>query len=407
MGVGTAPGGSAFSTRTVALLVVVGVASLAVWIAFVVYDPDVGEPTSSGADGYSRSAIGHRAFIELLRELGIPVVMSRYQSGQRAGNSAVLVVAEPSADADARRKLEEMVAAAHKVVLVLPKWQGEDDADRPGWVRRVELVAPGTVEGVLRAAGVPATIIWTPADGCEAVLRAPAQLLDAAATGMRPLVTCAAGVLVAEFTSPSGRRLLVVSDPDVLANHGLAAGDNANVAYETVEHLRRRGEAVLVDETLHGHEKIPSVWRDVLRFPQGLAVLQAALALATFIAAGVGRFGAPVPRAAPLPPGKTMLIENTAELLERGRHTSYAVARYFDTTVADVARTLHVGPEKAAEMRTRLDRIATSRALEPVGALEADVARTDDYDDAAVAVARRIHEWKRGMVRGARRDTGG
>jgi hypothetical protein len=334
-------------------------------------------------------------------------VMSRYQSGQRAGGSAVLVVAEPSADGDARRKLEEMVAAAHKVVLVLPKWHGTDDGDRPGWVRRVELVAAGTVEGVLRAAGVPATTIWTAADGCDAVLRAPAQLLDASATGMRPIVTCAGGVLVAEFTSPNGGRLLVLSDPDVLANHGLAQGGNATVSYETVDRLRRPGEAVLVDETLHGHEKIPSVWRDVLGFPQGLGVLQVALAIGAFIAAGLGRFGAPVPRAAPLPPGKTMLIENTAELLERGGHTSYAVARYFDATVADVARTLHVGPEKATEIRTRLDRIATSRSLERLGALEADVARIDDYDDAAAAVARRIHDWKRGMVRGARRDTGG
>ena len=42
---------------------------------------------------YSRSVIGHKALVETLRRLGIPVLASRFESASKAGDGGLLVVA--------------------------------------------------------------------------------------------------------------------------------------------------------------------------------------------------------------------------------------------------------------------------------------------------------------------------
>src|SRR5262249_56525747 len=90
---------------------------------------------SSGPDAFSRSALGHRAFLDLARGRGIPVLVSRHDSARRAGTGGVLVLAEPRLESDQSpraRRMEAILAAAHTVLLVLPKWTGRDDPARPG-----------------------------------------------------------------------------------------------------------------------------------------------------------------------------------------------------------------------------------------------------------------------------------
>ena len=57
-------------------------------------------------------------------------MVSRFDSGNRAGEQALLVLAEPrleSGSTTAPRKLEQMLRAAQRSLLVLPKWQGQED----------------------------------------------------------------------------------------------------------------------------------------------------------------------------------------------------------------------------------------------------------------------------------------
>jgi len=127
--------GSPFRRPVVAWLAGVATVSLALGLVLLVIQPGGGEVSSSAADSFSRSALGHRAFVELLRANGVPVLVSRYASADRAGLSALLLVAEPHLDATdpgRARRLAAMSRGVRTTLLVLPKWTGREDARRAG-----------------------------------------------------------------------------------------------------------------------------------------------------------------------------------------------------------------------------------------------------------------------------------
>jgi hypothetical protein len=408
-----------FSRRALVWLVSISVASFATWLVVGLIAPEPVDVESADADAYSRSAIGHRAFVELMRAQDVPVMLSRFDSGGRAGSQALLVVAEPRLDVDAptrSRKLQQMLRSASRTLLVLPKWQGHEDGDHRGWLDRAELVPPTAISRALQDANVPAGYAFPAGDGvqqCEGVpvnptLQRP-QLLRPSGDGLAPLIACANGWLLAELEDAEGGRLLVLSDPDVLANHGLGDGDNATVAWTILGYARQPGQAVVLDETLHGHERVPSLWRELFTFPLAVASVQGTMVVAFLVWAGLGRFGAPLPPPAALSAGKGVLVENTAALLRLGGHSAYTLGRYLESLKYEVARTLHAPAGLAPpELRERLRRLGRRRRVtEDLGALESSVARLREEKApapaAVLAVARRVHRWRQEMLGGPER----
>jgi hypothetical protein len=412
-----------FSRRALVWLVSISVASFATWLVVGLIAPEPVDVESAEADAYSRSAIGHRAFVELMRAQDVPVMVSRFDSGNRAGPQALLIVAEPRLELDSSgrtRKLEQMLRSARRTLLVLPKWQGREDRAHAGWLDRAELVPPTAVARALQDADVPAGYALPSGDGEQSCEGAPANptiqrpqfLRPDGNAGLRPLITCANGWLLAEREDELGGRLLVLSDPDVLSNHGLGDGDNATVAWAVLGYARLPGQAVVLDETLHGHERVPSLWRELFTFPLAAASVQGALVVAFLVWAGLTRFGAPLPAPAALSAGKGVLVENTAALLRLGGHSAYTLARYLESLKYEVARTLHAPAGLApAELRDRLRRLGRRRRVtEDLGALEASVARLKDdaapAPAAVLAVARRVHRWRQEMLGGPERAGG-
>jgi len=145
--------------------------------------------------------------------------------------------------------------------------------------------------------------------------------------------------LLAEMATHSGGRLFVLSDPDLIANHGLARGDNAGRALGLLSRIPGAGQTVVVDETLHGFEQTPSLWRELFVFPLLSATLQGLLALLMLVWSGLGRFGAPMPTSSTHASGRALLIENTAALLGSAGHSAHSLARYLDVTIGDLAQT--------------------------------------------------------------------
>jgi hypothetical protein len=253
---------------------------------------------------------------------------------------------------------------------------------------------------------------------CEGVSVPPtlqqAQLLTPNGDSrLEPLIACADGWLLAVREDAQGGRLVVLSDPDVLANHGLGDGDNAVVAWEVLGLAREPGQAVVLDETLHGHERVPSLWRELFTFPLAVASVQGLLIVGFLVWAGLGRFGAPLPPAASLAAGKGVLVDNTAALLRVGGHSAYTLARYLESLKYEVARTLHA-PAGAppAELRDRLRRLGRrKRVTEDLAALETAVARLRDGaappPAVVLAVARRVHRWRQEMLSGGPERAGG
>ena len=71
----------------------VGAGSLVLGLALIVVQPEGGEVLSHGADSFSRSALGHRALVDLLRGEGVSVLVSRHSSASRASDTALLMLA--------------------------------------------------------------------------------------------------------------------------------------------------------------------------------------------------------------------------------------------------------------------------------------------------------------------------
>lgn len=297
-------------------------------------------PDPVGPTIYSKSALGHAAFYRLLETTGVPVAVSEAGSGAHLAAGSVLVIAEPRADETTLQEVRAMLSA-ETVLLVLPKRVGKADPKHPNWVARDQLVPAQAAARVLHLVD-PAAVVarggaaGLPADGPS--LRA-VQLIRS--RSIRPLLAAGDGILIGERRA-GGRRLVLLSDPDLIANHGLARGNNAAIAVTLIENLRAGREgAVIFDEFVHGFSPRAFHMLGILfQFPFVLVTLQMGLAAALLAWAAAGRFGRPVAAAPPIAAGRRSLIEAGARLLDRWGQADSLAERYFEAMVRDAGREL-------------------------------------------------------------------
>lgn len=399
-----------FSRRMLILIGVVAVGSLVLGIGLAIFGSKVSRAPISDANAFSRSAVGHKAFIELLRRLDIPVIVSQHGSAGKAKNGAVLIVAEPRPSDDAIGRARALVRDAETVLVVLPKWSSVPRADRREWVGSVSLYNTADVE---RVGGDVLAIelevfrndrsrnFATNELSITPQIRYP-QLMRSGS--LEPIVATADGILLGRVQT-SHNILWVLSDPDVLATHSIGRGDNARFAVALVDDLRDQGAAVVFDETVHGFQIEPSVWRALLEFPLVLATLQILCAVLLFLWSGIRRFGAPQPPQPAIEPGKRFLIDNTAALLQFGGHTAHALRRYYNTTVRDVARNLNAPDLDDSGLEAWLERVGSNKGVNVrLADVRADVAAVTANKKvqprSVVLAANRLYYWKQEMLHG-------
>jgi hypothetical protein len=302
-------------------------------------------PDPVGPTVYSKSAIGHIAFYNLLENLEIETEISENGSAVHVGPGDVLLVAEPRTDDTTLAEVKAMLDA-QTVLLVLPKRTGKPDRDRPYWLANDKLLAPADVESVLRLVDHNASIVRVAAisdlEGSTALAGTPSigkpQLIRSKV--LRPLLSAPEGILIGELRK-GNRRVVVLSDPDIISNHGLARGENAALAVSLIALLQRSRGAVIFDEFVHGFTPKPFNLLNILfQFPFVLVTVQIAAAIALLIWAAAGRFGAPIPVAASLAAGKRSLIDTAARLLTQAGRVPDLSQRYVEAVVADTARCL-------------------------------------------------------------------
>jgi hypothetical protein len=366
-------------------------------------------PDSTGASTYSRSAIGHAGIAEVLQRLDIPVVKSSSNSLERLSSGGVLVIAEPQRVRQSEEATRTLLRAT-TVLLVLPKWFGVPSDQRPGWVRHVgerplndarwvlNLVAPRAE--VVRETG---DVSWTTNTlGLAPNLRSPAQLMRG--TALRPIIASDRGMLVGEILN-DGRRIWVLADPDVIANHGLAREGNAALAVALIKQLRGAGGNVVFDETIHGYTgRAASPFTLLFRFPFVIATVQGLLAIALLLWATLARFGASQSAPPPLSAGRAGLLQNMAKLIEFAGHQQEMIRRYVQATVRDVARQLRA-PRGLVDgaLITWLQRIGLARGVSvDCGTLMAQAGEfreTGRRDPSSlVRLARDTHRWQREIL---------
>ena len=416
--------GSGFSRRMVAILAGVCAVSLLVGLGLAVFQEELSVVRSSGTDSFSYSALGHHGYKVLLQKLGYTVITSRHESGGKTGWSGVLVIAEPDLVTEEylrSTKFLDMCQEASSILVVLPKRRGNPDADRPGFLGSVTNLPRENSRLILDNLIIPDSPVrlghsrdlnwnagaWTARPFIDNIQLLPTGELE-------PLVACPEGILLGQLKKKRDWTdeevclgdLVILTDPDLLANHGLLKGNNARLAAKIIDYLGTDRSVVVFDETLHGHEVTPSVFRSFFRIPLVFVLLQVLLTVGAFLWLANGRFGAPRRAAPVMGRGLDFLIDNTAELLEFGGHGSFVLGRYYRAVVASVCRRLHLDPPgSSAAASTRLASITAVRspgfefekmAVEvPTVALDSKARQRE-----VLSLARAVHRWQQEMTHG-------
>lgn len=403
--------GELFSPRTLLAIIAIGTAAFVGMIYLEMFGG--GDPEFEiGPSTYSSSALGHKALTETLRRLDVPVVVSRFRTAEKTSRGSLLVLAEPDGSDLSEEMLEAFGDQRHGL-LVLPKWDGSRDPAKPRWVDGMNMISLDDVELVLKRAKVDGLIkrlkgtftVEVPDLGGKIELTDPQIMIGAA---VKPIVSLEGGVLIGESNTGLGEQW-VLSDPDIIANHGIDQGDNAVVAVSMIEALRPPGGVVIFDETIHGLELRPNLLRTAFELPFGIVTLSAAVAIALAIWAGLMRFGRPDPSQRALQPGKITLIRTTADLLRQGSRkgtVELVLTRYLKAQIADLVARLN-GPRGLSETRqiAWLDDLAVARRLgarlQPLAATIEATAKSGSTDPGrAMRLAADLHAWKQEFLYG-------
>ena len=375
--------------RTAALVITGGVAFCL--SLFLVFWSDPTDRPIAGNSSYSTSAIGHAALLALLHERGYEVRVNRNREGRSVGERDLLLILEPEigfrramprdeaeAEADADdphgtrpESLDRLLQGKAQALIALPKWQADPTAARQAgiWRRRdhvhgVSLTPPGAVrtlarallgDGDARIVRKPTAGEWDSKLGDANILLDQPQLI--ASSKLEPLVSTPDGILIGQVP---GTRTAVLSDPDLIANHGLRMAGNAQLALRLIDRFLPFGGSVHVDETQHGFAVIPSLPRLLFQPPFLAATLLALAALAALAWIGTTRLGAPVTVARTTPSGNILLMRNAGRLLAAGGNDVYIAERYAEAVLDETCRRFHLpqGAGKRGRSRRALDRIA-------------------------------------------------
>jgi hypothetical protein len=428
-----------FLRRVHAIALGAAALSLVVGVLYAVFEEDLDLVRSNRADSYSVSALGHAALFDLVESQGVPIVRSRFHSERKVDAGGVLLVAEPAdaplpaprrlsrrdthdspdarethddAEQRDREQRREQLLSAPRLVLVLPRFRPALTDRDAALVESVDEVDRETVERCVRPLLSDATVVrldhvptWTTnALGVEPTLVAP-QLLRS--SQLAPLIASDEGILVGEATAAAakpGQRALVVADPTLLENHGIWRGDNASLALSLLDTLRGDGGPVVVDETSHGFELVPSVYRELFRRPLLWTTLHLLAIAALGVWAASGRFGKPLPAALGMTEGKHVLLANAADLMELIGATPHALRRYLDATVGRMADALHVptGLTPAQRVEALAARSSPTRAqkLRATAAAVREELLEGRRRPELVELAQRVHHLRTEIVDG-------
>jgi hypothetical protein len=368
------PGTPIFTPRVLVLFIASAVAlgAISVLLSAREYDSETGDP--AGAGTHSVSAVGHAGFFDLLKRTGRPVMRSSRGAQGAAGKNGTLVLAEP--DMRYLLSVESLqILETPRLLLVLPKWAGVSDGQRRGWIssaRMLPAISPEStlslVAGGAQVVRGPWPVVW-PINEMGATPGGYGDVQLMRCDGMRTIVGSGDVALVGEFEAKSGV-VWVVSDPDVVSNHGIIRGENSVFMLSLIDALRMRGNddegaPIVFDETTHGYKMAgDSPLKLLLRFPFSVVTALVCCSALLFAASGASRFGPPETERPALDFGKANLIANSARLMDYCGHHGVVFDRYIRMTIRAAAQALRApGGMDGPELIAWLDRVGEARGV--------------------------------------------
>ncbi len=380
-----------FSGRVVLVMLAVGVAAFAGLLALSAYAPDLHDGLDGQGHALSRSAIGFAGIVRLLEDAGEPAMVARGPTPLGGAQGMIVVTPPPGATPNDLTRLKPN----RRMLIVLPKWLTTPDPRHLGWVHKAGLLPAEQVGSMLQRTMT-----------LNRRQRASRPVLEGPLVGASPYAlgtidqfqTLDPGqdkVLIADETGRAvlvrlNETTLVLSDPDILNNQGLASLETTEAARAILDDCRGGQGPLIFDVTMNGFKRSRSLLRLALE-PPFLGATLCALAAALLMGAHAAvRFGAPKPDPAAMALGKAGLVENAAVLIELAKREPAMASRYVDVVRRAAARAMGLPAGTATDRIDRALDAATPPERAPFSFLAAEAltvrTRTDLLD-----LARRLH----------------
>ena len=344
---------------------------------------------ANGLDGFSAAAA-------LLERQGYDVSLSRSAT---SFDEEALLILTPTFLTDGEELWETVQSRRYTgpTLIVLPKWfslEIPDDVEveaEDGWVVLFEATAPQwfaefeeleepeaevgeskLFKGFGRSGPLPQPEEVMAIDGIQLLPlvtdeggRALAGYWDDG--GYYPVLAEAAGV-VADEEGEDGSLwpVVIVAEPDLLNNYGMADRTRAALAMDLIAvTLEDYDLPIVFDLTLPGLGQSENLLTLAFTPPFLAATLCLLLAALVIGWRAFVRFGPPVAEAPALARGKTELAANGASLIERARRVHLLGAPYAALMSARLARKLGIRQRNAEEPEEAIERLLANRGAEP------------------------------------------
>jgi hypothetical protein len=400
-----APDQQVFAPAVAAALVVVGALSVLFYVVFAAYAPDVSGENDGRANALSRSAVGFAGLAEFLRELDVPVLISRGLSPGEFAKASLIILAPSTGDTKT-----EILAVTDKEpkLIVLPKWIVARDELRAGWVRKVRQYDESDIEKSLLSSLAPESGLGHRTDTAPVHLRNGLNATDSTTGPIDSLQTIEGPNLVGYITMEEGpavvsrvadSQIYVLSDPDLLNTHGLHDLDTARTAASIIQSLRANDGPVILDVTLNGYRRSPNFLRLIFEPPLLGATLCALFAALLLGVRAAVRFGAADESGRAFAFGKQALADNSAALIAMAHREHRIVLRYAAAMRRRVARAVGVPvDEREDSLNALLDRLhPRNDSGQSLSAIFAEATAAQNERD-ALRAARRLHRWRGEMM---------
>ena len=430
-----AVGANPFSRRSVLAIVVIGSALFLALLWMIGTGTGMGSVNDGKAHAGGKGLTGYAAMADYLERRGYAVRRARNEG---ALDKPGLLVLTPPAFADGK-EIDRIVLArryAGPTLVIGPKWielpasRQENTEAKPGWVRLGGTQGPtwrgflddvAVTVGKVDANGQPAR--WRGL-GLAGTLPDRKELLWGRGERLIPLVTEQDGRVLAALLDDGGtypaleglaqgpRRsevededlypLVIVFDPDLLNNYGMASLGSARLLDALIPAMEvDPGGAVVFDLTLNGLGRSDNLL--TLAFSPPFLAATLCLLLAALVVGWRAflRFGPPLAADRAIAFGKRALVANAAGLVRRTGRLHLLAGPYADRARDRLAQALALPRTlDPAQTADAIDRALASRdpQAEPFTAIAARLKAARRPHDLLKA-ARELHALERMLIR--------
>ena len=412
-----------FPVRRVLPLIVFGGVMFVVLLWMIGSGMTSGSTNDGGAHGGGKGLTGYAAMAEFLERRGIPVRRS-VNEGALEGRGLLVLTPPHFADGKLLSQIVEKRRYQGPTLVILPKWiAAAPPRDTPGakkgWVALMQAQLPewrGFLDEVsvsitpMRAKGLPARWVGSDRDGGAfwGDLPVSEKVLSGQGTRLVPLVVGQQdGRILAAYVNDSGSYpaldamalrqrtdgggsgsiypVVIVFEPDLINNYGMADGASALLAERLV---RATGEdsdgSVIFDLTLNGHSRSANLLTLAFTPPYLAATVCLLLAALAVGWRAFLRFGVPASTTRAIAFGKRALVANAAGLIRRTGRLHLVTGPYAGAVRERLARALSLPRLPDAQTTdAAIDRALASRCPD---------AEPFSHVAARLAAARRPHD---------------